>query len=174
MVHAGLLPTAKAAELPLLDGLFIISEDLENIDSGLSSFGAEIVRFNAMLKERRGLSLVMLDEFARGTNPEEGAMIVRGVVKYLDSLPDYAVLTTHYDNVASHAGRHYQVKGLRAMDIDKVKAQIASGEDGVAAIAACMDYGLFEVRGEADCPHDALNILRLLSLPEEILESIEN
>ena len=101
-------------------------------------------------------------------------MIVRGTVKYLQGLSDFAVLTTHYDNVANMAGRHFQVKGLKAMDTDRVKREIAAGADGVAAIAACMDYGLFEVKGEADCPHDALNICRLLSLPAKIMENIEN
>ncbi len=175
LAHAGILPFAEYARLPLLDGLHIVSEDLENVDRGLSSFGAEIVRFNevnAQLSE--GLHMLLLDEFARGTNPDEGAAIVRGVTRHLNGLAHISVLTTHYDGVAAYAGRHYQVMGLTGMDVAAVKARIAAGENGVAAISACMDYGLFEVKnGETDCPKDALNICRLLALDEGIMQLIE-
>ena len=34
-------------------------------------------------------------------------------------------------------------------------------------------YGLYRVEGKSDCPRDALNICRMLSLKPEILEKIE-
>ena len=46
-------------------------------------------------------------------------------------------------------------------------------EDGVAVIARHMNYGLYRVEGRSDCPRDALNICRMLSLKPEILEKIE-
>ena len=49
----------------------------------------------------------------------------------------------------------------------------ASGEDGVAVIARHMNYGLYRVEGASDCPRDALNICRMLSLKPEILEKIQ-
>ncbi|MEG1548136.1 MAG: DNA mismatch repair protein MutS [Clostridia bacterium] len=174
LVHAGMLPFASRAQLPLFDGMFIVSEDLENIERGLSSFGAEIVRFNEVMAAREQRSLILLDEFARGTNPDEGAQIVRGTTRYLDGLSDISVLTTHYDGVAQYASRHYQVAGLRDMDMRKVRTRIGEGADGISAIAECMNYGLYEVHDNADCPRDALNICRLLSFPDEILEYIES
>ena len=36
-----------------------------------------------------------------------------------------------------------------------------------------MNYGLYRVEGKSDCPRDALNICRMLSLKEEILAKIE-
>lgn len=172
MVHIGLLPTAGAARLPLLDGLFMVSEDLENADRGLSSFGAEIVRFNEVLLSCGERAMILLDEFARGTNPYEGASIVRAVTAYLNTLGHYSLLTTHYDGVAGCGNRHYQVVGLRDMDLAAAADAIAAGEDGVKVIAACMDYGLFEVGEDAPCPRDALNICRLLGLNGEILKNI--
>ena len=46
-------------------------------------------------------------------------------------------------------------------------------EDGVAVIARHMNSGLYRVEGRSDCPRDALNICRMLSLKPEILEKIE-
>ncbi len=183
-LSAGILPFAKKARLPLFDGVHIVSEDLENVDRGLSSFGAEIVRFNEVLADsglggaasgKGGAHMVLLDEFARGTNPEEGAMIVRAVTRYLNRQDAFAVLTTHYDGVAKEASAHYEVVGLRDMDTAEVKGEIAmaSPDAGADVIAAHMNYGLYRVEKEQGCPRDALNICRLLSLEEEILADIE-
>ena len=114
-------------------------------------------------------------QFARGTNPEEGAMIVRAVTRYLNRQDAVTVLTTHYDGVAQEASAHYEVVGLRDMDTVRVKGEIAmaSPEQGADVIAAHMNYGLYRVEREQGCPRDALNICRLLSLTDEILSDIE-
>ena len=43
----------------------------------------------------------------------------------------------------------------------------------MAVIARHMNYGLYRVEGASDCPRDALNICRMLSLKPEILEKIQ-
>ncbi len=175
MAHCGFFPCASTAEMPHLDGIYIISEDLESVDRGLSSFGGEVVHFSQVIEQAKGaLSLILLDEFARGTNPDEGASIVQGVTEYFNSQPYFSVLATHYDGVAKHASAHYQVIGLRDMDIEKVSADLRENREssGVQAIARHMNYGLFKVSGQHDCPKDALSILKLLAVDEEILSTI--
>ena len=178
LVKAGMLPFAKKAKLPLFGGIFIVSEDLEDIDRGLSSFGAEIVQFNetiAQAAETKGISLILLDEFARGTNPEEGAMIVRAVTRYLDRQRSVSVLTTHYDGVAGLASAHFEVKGLKDMDMEAVAREIAASsgsKKGADIIASHMNYGLYRAQGDESCPRDARNICALLSLKDEILNDI--
>jgi DNA mismatch repair ATPase MutS len=122
----------------------------------------------------QGYSLFLLDEFARGTNPDEGAVIVQAVTRYLNDVNALSVLTTHYDKVAEHARIHYQIIGLRDVDPEQIRGELAAtAEDGVAVIARHMNYGLYRVEGKADCPRDALNICRMLSLKPEILQRIE-
>ena len=179
LVKAGLLPFAKCARLPLFGGIFIVSEDLEDMDRGLSSFGAEIVQFNEVEQaaaQAEGVSLILLDEFARGTNPEEGAMIVRAVTRYLNKQPSVSVLTTHYDGVASLASAHFEVKGLKDMDMTKVAEEIAAAngqKKGADIIASHMNYGLYRAQGAESCPRDARNICALLALKDEILQDIK-
>ena len=85
-----------------------------------------------------------------------------------------SLLTTHYDKVAEHARVHYQIIGLRDVEPEQIRRELSvSGEDGVAVIARHMNYGLYRVEGKSDCPRDALNICRMLSLKPEILEKIE-
>ena len=59
-------------------------------------------------------------------------------------------------------------------DPEEIRRELAaSGEDGVAVIARHMNYGLYRVEGKSDCPRDALNICRMLSLKPEILKMVE-
>ena len=177
LAQCGFFPIAEKARVPMFHGVFLVSEDLESVDRGLSSFGGEIVRFNAVIERLRdGFSLVLLDEFARGTNPDEGAAIVRAVTEYLNRQNAVSLLSTHYDNVAEHAGAHYQVVGLRDLDLNALRAELSAvGEkDRVALIARHMNYGLYRVEGRQSIPRDALNICRLLGLEGEILEKIEH
>lgn len=175
LLQAGFLVCAKRARMPLFHCVKMLFDDLQSIQSGLSGFGSEIVEFQKALQEvEQGYSLFLLDEFARGTNPDEGAVIVQAVTRYLNDVNALSVLTTHYDKVAEHARIHYQIIGLRDVDPEQIRGELAATtEDGVAVIARHMNYGLYRVEGKSDCPRDALNICRMLSLKPEILEKIE-
>lgn len=175
LLQAGFLVCAKKAKMPLFHSVKMLFDDLQSIQSGLSGFGSEIVEFQKALKEvEQGYALFLLDEFARGTNPDEGAVIVQAVTKYLSEVNAVSLLTTHYDKVAEHANAHYQIIGLRDVDPEQIRMELAAtGEDGVAVIARHMNYGLYRVEGKSDCPRDALNICRMLSLKQEILVKIE-
>lgn len=176
LVHCGFFPFAAAARLPLFDGMHIVSEDLESIDRGLSSFGGEMVRFNKVCSAlRQGFHFVLLDEFARGTNPHEGAAIVRAVAAYLNGQNAISVLATHYDHVSEVAVAHYQVAGLKDLDWEALCREIRglTADDGAQRIVSYMNYGLYPVAGRQDCPRDALHICRLLGMEETIVESAE-
>ena len=175
LCQAGFLVCAKRARMPLFHTVRMLFDDLQSIQSGLSGFGSEIVEFQKALEEvEQGYSLFLLDEFARGTNPDEGAVIVQAVTRYLNGVNAVSLLTTHYDKVAEHARIHYQIIGLRDVDPEQIRAELAvTAEDGVAVIARHMNYGLYRVEGAADCPRDALNICRMLSLKPEILAEVE-
>ena len=175
LLQAGFLVCAKKARMPLFHSVKMLFDDLQSIQSGLSGFGSEIVQFQKALSEvEQGYSLFLLDEFARGTNPDEGAVIVQAVTKYLNEVKAISLLTTHYDKVAENARLHYQIIGLRDVDPEQIRQELAAtGDDGIQVIARHMNYGLYRVEGKSDCPRDALNICRMLSLKPEILEKIE-
>ena len=161
------------AQVPLFDRLELINRDFSDAREGLSSFGGEILRFNAAAEHLRAgdFSFIAMDEFARGTNAREGAAIARGAVKYLARQNAVTLLATHYDGTAEYAVRHYQVKGLRRLDGAAEPSGTAT--DRLRAIETAMDYGLIPVERGAECPQDALRICRLLGLEPEILDAIE-
>ena len=99
-------------------------------------------------------------------------------VNYYDSYRDCMKVGRAYIDydrkVAEYAKLHYQIIGLRDVDTEQIRRELsATNEDGVAVIARHMNYGLYRVEGRSDCPRDALNICRMLSLKPEILKMVE-
>ena len=79
------------------DHICLIAEEYQSMQNGLSSFGGEIMQLqNAIEQQKQGFGLLIFDELARGTNPDEGSAIVKAVVRYLRKKQVMAVLATHY------------------------------------------------------------------------------
>ena len=173
LAMCGFAVFAGNAEIPMLDDVFILSEDREDAMSGLSSFGGEMKAFGDVLRGTEGKRnvLVLLDEFARGTNPHEGAAIVRAAATLFNNRGSYAVIATHFDGVAKLAIRHYQVAGLRNADVGVLRSKIGSG--GADMLAEFMDYGLYEVDPSEEPPRDAVTIIHALGVCDEFTELID-
>ena len=182
---SGFFVFCSEAKVPAFTSIELISRDLSDIEIGLSSFGAEILRFNEAAERipADGLSLIVMDEFARGTNAGEGAAIVRASVKYLSDQNAVTLLATHYDGAAEFAAKHYQVKGLknkgRIGPDESETVQLPKGGTGYSAenvfykISNAMDYGLIEVSRGTECPCDAVSICRMLGMPKQILDDLD-
>lgn len=175
LAHAGMPVFAREAELPMLFDIELLCEDNENSEAGLSSFGGEMIRFNEIItKPRHGLSLVLIDEFARGTNPHEGAALARAAVKFFNNSQNaFALLTTHFDNVSSCALAHYQVMGLKNADVRALERAMAAGGNRAVILEKFMDYGVYPVAVDANPPHDALTVCRVLNVDEAFMSLIE-
>ena len=165
LCQCGFFVFAQSARLPLFDRVELILADSGPGAGGLSSFGKEVHLLDQLLRKTRDeFFFVALDEFARGTNPQEGAALARALVRYLGTLDCVALMTTHYDGVSDVAGAHYQVAGLvREIDGDE-------GDDPRKRIARRMDYRLLPASPGAPCPRDALRVCRLLKLDDALME----
>lgn len=173
LAMSGFPVCAESAALPPLTALSFLSGDAEKTEQGLSSFGGEVVRLRDAIEAHGADSMLLLDEPARGTNPDEGAAIVRGMVEYLNEQNGFAVVATHYDGVSEHATRHYRIVGLRDMDAEAVARELAvTSVPGPEVIARHMDYGLYPCAPSDACPREALDICRLLKMPEGVMAKI--
>ncbi|MCR4672980.1 MAG: hypothetical protein K5637_07065 [Lachnospiraceae bacterium] len=164
---------ARNAALPDISRVMLLSGNAEDHERGLSSFGGEVVRIKDAVDKAGPGTLLLLDEPAGGTNPDEGAAIVRGLVTYLNGREAFSVIATHYDRVAPCAGRNYRIKGLQGEDPEKIKSEIENSASGVQVIARHMNYGLYPCSAEEESPREALLICRLLGLQGDLMECIE-
>jgi dsDNA-specific endonuclease/ATPase MutS2 len=175
LIHYGFYPFASKAVSPLFDSLHIISGNLESKEHGLSSFGGEVISLGKIAADiEKGFACVLIDEFAHGTNPEEGAAIAQGITEYLNESDSISLLTTHYDKVAEHANAHYQIVGLKQLDLEQLKKETDSLEniDKVHRITRYMNYNLVLADNKQKPPHEALNVCYLLGMPSNIIDKI--
>lgn len=170
LCQAGFFALAKRAQTALFDQVHIVSEDLSDAARGLSSFGAEVLHIERIVSAVKGgaYCFVALDEPARGTNPREGAALVRALVKAFGAQKAVAIVATHYDGVAAAAAARYQAAGLKGLP----DAPPPEG-DRLSFIARHMDYGLTRVHGDAKTPREALTVCRLLGLDAQVVDEME-
>lgn len=168
LFQCGYFVFARSARLSLFHQAALILADNGPGAGGLSSFGREVYLLDKLLRQSgEGRFFLALDEFARGTNPQEGAALARALVRYLGGLDCVSVLTTHYDGVSDAADAQYQVAGLvRELEGDE-------DDDPRRRIARRMDYHLMRTPPGAPCPRDALRVCRLLNLAPELTELLQ-
>lgn len=172
LFHYGFFPFVREAKISLLDFLFFVSDDMQDISKGLSTFGAEIIKLKEVNRFlNKGSGLIIFDEFARGTNPKEGQKFVRALAKYLNLKDSISIITTHFDAVITNSMRHYQVVGLKKLNFDELKNKIITNNNSMELIQKNMDFSLEETR-DTEVPKDAYNIAKLIGLDDEISKMI--
>jgi len=161
---------AKHATLPFLDFVEILSEDLQSSERGLSSFGGEVIKINELFsKAQKSKGLLLIDEFASGTNYEEGAKIFSALLRALKNTPSLSLLTTHFDGVCKDATCRYQIIGLSDEAKRILKNQSVFSKKNIAEY---MNYGLIKTDKLSEIPKDAIDICLILGMSEEIMSLI--
>lgn len=170
--HCGFYVFANKASFPILNYIYFISDDMQSVSQGLSTFGAEIIKLKEVLDSlKKEAGFIVLDEFARGTNPKEGYYLGKALCKYLNNHDSISLISTHYDGVAKEAITHYQVIGLKNVNLNMLKAKIDLNKiKSIDIIQEHMEYRLEKVSVEDEVPKDALNISELLGLQEDLMD----
>ncbi|WP_223377387.1 MutS-related protein [Schnuerera sp. xch1] len=175
MAQYGLLIPADKMILGLNNFVKSSIGDLQSIDKGLSTFGGEIKLIQEAIEISNNKGLILIDELARGTNPEEGYAITKAIVQYLLDKNSITVLTTHYDNIGNIDDiTHLQVVGLSSIDLNNLETKLKDiNIDKIDMISSLMDYRLMEVDKDKDVPKDAINIARIMGLDSKIIKLAE-
>ncbi|MEG0135350.1 MAG: hypothetical protein RR682_04995, partial [Cetobacterium sp.] len=153
---------ATSSEIKLVDEIYLTVGDFQSLESGLSSYAAEMLELNRIiLSVRRGVKpLILIDELARTTNPQEGRAIVQSVIQILKEYNARAIITTHYDKIGKDIKR-LRVKGLKHSEIPENISE--------KNIENYIDYSLIEDNLDK-VPEEALSIAKLLNIDEEIIK----
>jgi DNA mismatch repair protein MutS2 len=94
--QSGLRPPAAEATLPVFDHVLADIGDRQSIEMSLSTFSAHLGTLVAILGSATARSLVLLDEVAAGTDPEEGAALAQALLERLAGQARLTVATTHF------------------------------------------------------------------------------
>jgi len=106
MVQAGLLiPAAETSVIGVFKQMFVDIGDDQSIESDLSTYSAHLSKMKTFVEQANGKTLVLIDEFGTGTDPQFGGPIAEAVLESLNHKKVRGMVTTHYSNLkifASH------------------------------------------------------------------------
>ena len=100
MVQAGLLiPAAEQSEMGVFRQVFSDIGDDQSIESDLSTYSAHLSKMKYFVEFADSKTLVLIDEFGTGTDPQFGGPIAEAVLESLNQKKVKGVITTHYSNL---------------------------------------------------------------------------
>jgi DNA mismatch repair protein MutS2 len=104
MAWAGLPIPAQTAQIPTdLKGLFADIGDEQSLEQNLSTFSGHLLILKEVLTQAHEGDLVLIDEIATGTSPEEGQPLAQAVIEKLLDSGVRVFVTTHYGSLKQFA-----------------------------------------------------------------------
>ncbi len=100
MVQSGLLiPVHESSELPVFAQLLVDIGDDQSIEQQLSTYSSRLRKMKHFLRVADSRSLILLDEFGTGSDPELGGAIAESILIHLLKHHPWGVITTHFGNI---------------------------------------------------------------------------
>ena len=105
MLQSGLLvPVDENSEMGIFDQIFADIGDDQSIESDLSTYSAHLTKMRYFVAHASPKTMVLIDEFGTGTDPQFGGPMAEAVLEVLNQKKVRGVITTHYSNLKLFAG----------------------------------------------------------------------
>jgi DNA mismatch repair protein MutS2 len=123
MLQAGLLvPVHENSQLCFFQQVLTDIGDNQSIENELSTYSYRLKRMKYFLRVSNKRTLLLLDEFGTGSDPELGGALAEVFFEELYKRKSYAVITTHYANIKLKADRLPQaVNGCMLFDTETLE-----------------------------------------------------
>ncbi|HEY8401581.1 MAG TPA: Smr/MutS family protein, partial [Cytophagaceae bacterium] len=123
MFQCGLLvPVDEGSTLGFFDDLFIDIGDEQSLENDLSTYSSHLTNMRHFLNFAGKRSLILIDEFGTGTDPQFGGAIAEAVLDGLNKLRTFGVVTTHYSNLKTYAeNTEGVINGAMRFDVQKLE-----------------------------------------------------
>ncbi|MBO4606992.1 MAG: Smr/MutS family protein [Prevotella sp.] len=152
MLQCGLsIPLGERSRTGVFRNIMIDIGDEQSIENDLSTYSSHLLNMKNMMKYADDRTLLLIDEFGSGTEPQMGGAIAESVLRQFWKKATYAVITTHYQNLKHFAEDHdHVVNGAMLYDRHEMRPlfQLQIGQPGSSF---------------------AIEIARKTGLPEEVI-----
>ena len=106
MIQSGLLvPCHNASEVGIFHSILPDIGDHQSIENQLSTYSYRLGRMRHFLQVANTKSLLLLDEFGTGSDPELGGALAEVFFEELYDKGSFGVITTHYANIKTRAAK---------------------------------------------------------------------
>lgn len=134
MLQCGLsVPFGDRSRAGVFSDIMIDIGDEQSIENDLSTYSSHLANMKQMMRQAAGGTLLLIDEFGGGTEPQIGGAIAEAVLKQFCQREAFGVITTHYQNLKHFADSHAGVvNGAMLYDRHEMRPlfQLAIGQPG--------------------------------------------
>ncbi len=152
MLQSGLLVSvSENSVMSFFKHILIDIGDTQSIEHELSTYSARLKNMISILKTVNTQTLILMDEFGSGTDPELGGAMAEVVLEELVKSKTVGVITTHYSNVKLLANKLQGVSnGSMLFDLETLEPKyiLTVGEPGSSYT--------FEVAERVGFPNDLI------------------
>ncbi len=152
MLQSGLPVTVgSGSTMGVFERIFIDIGDEQSIENDLSTYSSHLLNMKFFIRHSHGRTLLLIDEFGTGTEPQVGGAIAEAVLERFNHNGAFGIVTTHYTNL-----KHY-------------------AEDAPGVVNGAMLYDrqllrpLFRLEVGRPGSSFAVEIARKIGLPEDII-----
>ncbi len=104
MVQCGLLPPVyENSRVGIFDDIFVDIGDDQSMEDDLSTYSSHLRNMRLLVQKGRSSTLVLIDEFGGGTEPQIGGALAQAILRRLNEAGMWGVITTHYQNLKHFA-----------------------------------------------------------------------
>ena len=104
MMQCGVLPTVyDNSHMGIFKSVMVDIGDQQSIEDDLSTYSSHLQNMKTFLARGGKESLILIDEFGSGTEPQIGAAIAQSILEQLNHKQMMGVITTHYQNLKHFA-----------------------------------------------------------------------
>ena len=154
MLQSGLsIPVGDRSQCGIFKDVMIDIGDEQSLENDLSTYSSHLLNMKNMMRQASDRTLILIDEFGTGTEPQIGGAIAESVLTQFCRRGAWAVITTHYQNLKHFADNHDGVtNGAMLYDRHEMRPlyQLAIGRPGSSF---------------------AIEIARKIGLPEDVISN---
>jgi len=157
MLQCGfLVPVDEHSEFGVFNGMLLDIGDTQSLENDLSTYSSHLTAMKYFNEIADRNTLVMIDEFGTGTEPQFGGAIAESILTQLNRKKTFGVITTHYQNLKKFAeNNHGVVNGAMRYDLGNLEP-------------------LFELEIGKPGSSFAFEIARKIGLPQGIIDDAKS
>jgi DNA mismatch repair protein MutS2 len=100
MLQSGLfIPVKEGSKMMIFEQIFVDIGDDQSIEYELSTYSSRLVKMKHFLRAADNDTLVFIDEFGTGSDPDLGGALAEVMLQDLMKSKPYGMITTHYNNI---------------------------------------------------------------------------
>ena len=132
MLQCGLsIPVGDRSTCGTFRNIMIDIGDQQSIEDDLSTYSSHLLNMKTMIRHANEHTLLLIDEFGTGTEPQIGGAIAEAVLRQFCAHSAWGIITTHYQNLKDFATRQADVQGVQDALRAGSNASLVQGVQGV-------------------------------------------